>query len=152
MNKTILVFVFTWGLGLTAIYLSIDVAFNPNEFVERGFILEEYSNIFIKYGISFMMGFAGLGFLIMPILAWKNILPIGTDYYYGNKYTKAKSDFIIFSLFLPTALFFTTSIYFSELQVKRPIIVYSFAAFLAYKYFHSIFIFIKSCKKPKPET
>ena len=82
--------------------------------------------------------FVSLGCIILSILTVKNILPVGTEYYEGNKLAKAKSNFIIITVFLPAVIFFVSAVYYSGLKVNRPFLVYGFAAWFIYTYLTSI--------------
>ena len=138
MRKTILIVIFFGLIALGALYSGIDILLNVEDSIKRGFILVNYNNIFIKYGFSFICFFVSLGCIFLIILAVKNILPIGTEYYEGNKLAKAKSNFIIITVFLPAVIFFVSTIYYSGLKVNRPFLVYGLAAWFIYTYLASI--------------
>ena len=138
MRKTILIVIFFGLIGLASLYSGIDILLNVEDSIKRGFILANYHNIFIKYGFSFICLFAGLGCIFLSILAVKNILPIGVEYYEGNKLAKAKSNFIVITVFLPAVIFFVSTVYYSGLKVNRPCLVYGFAAVFIYVYLASI--------------
>jgi hypothetical protein len=138
MRKTILIVIFFGLIGLVSIYSGIDILLNVEDSIKRGFILANYNNIFIKYGFSFICFFASLGCIILTILAVKNILPTGAEYYEGNKLAKAKSNFILITVFLPAVIFFVSTVYYSGLKVNRPFLVYGFSAWFIYTYFASI--------------
>jgi uncharacterized membrane protein YidH (DUF202 family) len=125
-------------LGIGMLYFGIDILLDAEDSIRRGFILIHYNNIFIKYGFSFMCFFAGLGCIFLPILAVKNVLPVGAEYYEGNKLAKAKSNFIVISVCLPAIIFFVSTVYYSDLKLERPFLVYGFAAVVIYTYFASI--------------
>ena len=138
MRRLVLPVIFFVILGLGSLYSGIDMLFNFEDSIEKGFILVEYNNIFIKYGSIFMFLFGGLGCILLPILVVKNILPFGTKYYEGNKLAKARSNFIVISVFLPAVIFFVSTVYYSGLKINRPFLVYGFALIFVYTYLASI--------------
>jgi hypothetical protein len=138
MRKSILILIFFWVIALCSLYSGIDILLDVDDSIKRGFILVDYSNIFIKYGFSFICLFASLGCIFLSILAVKNVLPIGVEYYEGNKLAKAKSNFIIITVFLPAVIFFVSTVYYSGLKVNRPFLVYGFSAVFIYTYLASI--------------
>jgi hypothetical protein len=139
MKKSMFIFIALFLiLGIGMLYSGIDILLDVEDSIKRGFILVNYNNIFIKYGFSFICLFAGLGCIFLSILAVKNILPIGVEYYEGNKLAKAKSNFIIITVFLPAVIFFVSTVYYSGLKVNRPFLVYGFAAVFIYAYLASI--------------
>ncbi|MGV7225111.1 MAG: hypothetical protein ACQ9MH_26795 [Nitrospinales bacterium] len=138
MRKSIFIVIFFWVIALCSLYSGIDILLDVEDSIKRGFILVNYNNIFIKYGFSFIYLFAGLGCIFLPFLTVKDILPIGVEYYKGNKLAKAKSNFIIITVFLPAVFFFVSTVYYSGLKVNRPFLVYGFAAVFIYAYLASI--------------
>jgi len=138
MRRLILIVIFFWILGLGSLYSGIDILLDAEDSIKKGFILIKYNNIFIKYGSVFICLFAGLGCIFLPILAVKNILPTSTEYYEGNKLAKAKSNFIVISVFLPAIIFFVSTVYYSGPKVNRPFLLYGFTAVVIYIYLASI--------------
>ncbi len=138
MRRSILIFILFLIIGLGSLYIGIDILLNVEDSIKKDLILIKYNNIFIKYGSIFMSLFAGLGFIFLAILSVNNILPIGAEYYEGNKLIKAKSNFIVISVFLPAVAFFVSTVYYSGLKVNRPFLVYGFAAVVIYTYLASI--------------
>jgi hypothetical protein len=83
-NNIIISFIFIILLGSLCLYESISIVFD-HESAEKGYIIVNQSNVLIKYSPSFSLGYAGLIFVMYPILVVKNFTSLGENYLLASK-------------------------------------------------------------------
>ena len=131
-------------LGVLGVYVSLDIIINVQNSIERGLILIDYSNPFIKYSPSITGVLGSLGLLILPLIVKYKKLAIGDAYYGGGKYQRARTDLVTIMLFTPSAIMFFTSIYYSNLKINyhSPLFV-PFVFLIVFMPIKAIYGFIK---------
>ena len=112
-NNIIISFIFIVLLGALILYQSISIIFDP-ESVEKGYILANQTNVFVKYSPSFFLGYTGVVFMAYPFLVVKNFMSLGENYLIVNERMKAKMKIVVYTLFSPAILCFILSILFAR--------------------------------------
>jgi hypothetical protein len=128
------------------LYESISIVFD-HESAEKGYIIVNQSNVLIKYSPSFGLGYAGLIFVMYPILVAKNFMSLGENYLLASKYLKAKMTLVAYSLFSPALLFFILSIIFSKNIRNRNLLLFLTLAALINVFAKNFFIVYKKGNK-----
>jgi hypothetical protein len=105
--------IFVVLLGEFCIYSAISILLDPAS-IEKGYILSQQHNIFIKYSPSFCFGYAGIIFISIPFIFINNVMSLGENYLAANEHLKAKMTLAAHTIFLPATISFISSIYFSE--------------------------------------
>jgi hypothetical protein len=137
--KLLLSFIFFGGMGIICLYFAIDLFITGTGIRGQKFLFDQYDNLFLKYLMAYLFIAFSIPCFGIPLLSYKGILTL--DYYDSSKFKKAKTDFIISSLILPTALIFIVLFYLegcdSGLNCKIALLV----GILYFGYFfRSIFI------------
>ena len=145
-NNIIISFIFILLFGSLCLYESISIVFD-NESAEKGYIIVNQSNVLIKYSPSLGLGYAGLIFVIYPILVVKNFMSLGENYLIANKYLKAKMTLAAYTLFSPALLFFILSIIFSKKIHNRNLLLFITLAALINVFAKNSFICFKKHNK-----
>lgn len=131
---------FFWIVGFLCIYYPIKIAMDDRYRI----LLVNFENPIILYSPVLFCIFLSIVFLLTPVLIHLNI--ISSDYYGADKYSRAKTDFIVISLSIPGWIFFCISVVFLKGKFLFLII---FMMLILYKYISSINILLKKRAKNK---
>ena len=132
---TIFAIFLTIFIGANCIYLAVNMISDP-ESIEKGYVLAHYNNIFIKYSLSFCLGYFGFICIIYPFLMVKNIMSLG-EFLVADERTKSKIYLIVHSLCLPGIVFLLLTVYYSKYFPGRFL-------YLAIILFSMAYVFVKN--------
>ena len=125
---------FFWTVGFLCIYYPIKIAMTNKYRI----LLVNYENPIILYSPVLFSVFLSIVLLLTPVLIHLNI--ISSDYYGADKYSRAKSEFIVISLSIPGWIFFCISVIYIKGNIWVLII---FMLLILYKYISSINVLLK---------
>ncbi len=125
-------------LGIGMFYLGINILYEYEDSINRGFILVEYDNTLVKYSFVLFELFSGLGCIVVTVLAQLRICPFDGKYKKGDKLEGAKQGFIFISIFIPAIVFTVIAFYYSKCEVSNPFPIVILCAAFVYGYFGSI--------------
>lgn len=136
--KMKLVFIFFWSIAIAGLFILIQAAVMGNDRI----ILTNFQNPLIRYSLPLFGVNICIVLFLIPIFMLRGI--ITSDFYNADKYTKAKSEFIILSISAPGWIFLTVAGYHLASNSK---LLYILAGILLFMYISSILTLLKHSKE-----
>jgi hypothetical protein len=115
--KIKLVFIFFWFVAITGLFILIQAAIIGNDRI----ILTNFQNPFIRYSLPLFGINICIVLFLIPIFMHRGI--ITSNFYNADKYTKAKTEFIILSISAPGWIFLTVAGYHLSSNSKLFLII-----------------------------
>lgn len=103
--KMKLVFIFFWSIAIAGLFILIQAAVMGNDRI----ILTNFQNPLVRYSLPLFGVNMCIVLFLIPIFMHRGI--ISPDFYNADKYTKAKSEFIILSISAPGWIFLAIAAY-----------------------------------------
>jgi len=136
--KIKLVFIFSWAIAIAVLFALIQCAVVGDDRI----ILTNFQHPLIRYSLPLFGVNICIVLFLVPILMLRGI--IASDFYNADKYTKAKSEFIILSISAPGWIFLTVAGYHLASNSK---LLYILAGILLFMYISSILTLLKHSKE-----
>lgn len=136
--KIKLVFMFFWSIAIAGLFILIQAAVIGDNRI----ILTDFQNPLIKYSLPLFGVNICIVLFLIPIFMLRGI--ITSDFYNADKYTKAKSEFIILSISAPGWMFLAVAGYHLASNSK---LLYILAGILLLMYILSVLILLTRSKQ-----
>jgi hypothetical protein len=120
---------FFWSIAIAGLFILIQAAVMGNDSI----ILTNFQNPLIRYSLPLFGVNICIVLLLIPILMLRGI--ITSDFYNADKYTKAKTEFIILSISAPGWIFLIVAVYHLASNNK---LFYILAGILLFMYISSV--------------
>ncbi|MFC1816114.1 hypothetical protein ACFL0M_09260 [Thermodesulfobacteriota bacterium] len=135
--KIKLVFIFSWAIAIAVLFVLIQAAVIGDNRI----ILTNFQNPLIRYSLPLFGVNICIVLFLVPIFMHRGI--ITSDFYNADKYTKAKSEFIILSISAPGLILLSLAVYHLASNSK---LLYILVGLLFFMYISSILTLLKHNK------
>ena len=136
--KIKLVFMFFWSIAIAGLFILIQAAVMGNDKI----ILTNFQNPLIRYSLPLFGVNICIVLFLIPIFMHRGI--ITSDFYNADKYTKAKTEFIILSISAPGWIFLIVAGYHLASNSK---LFYILAGILLFMYISSVLTLLTRSKQ-----